>query len=153
MNLEPFGFTSEHLRCSSGTPRTSSTGSSRIKYFPNLLAQVLIALVLVKYATRASLQSYWYSPTLTAPVHPCNRGISTSLYVIQRGNIPEPCFYAEEDYRRCLDDMQACTSKFDCRIHACTDDQSCPPTRDTNDGVRGLTNDAGIRSAICLLCE
>ena len=58
------------------------------------------------------------SPTLTAPVHPCTRGISTSLYVIQRGNNREPCFYAEEDYRRYLDDLQESAVKFDCRIHA-----------------------------------
>jgi putative transposase len=28
------------------------------------------------------------------------------------------CFYAEEDYRRYLDDSQECADKFECRIHA-----------------------------------
>ena len=39
-------------------------------------------------------------------------------HVIQRGNNREPCFYAEEDYRRYLDDLQESAVKFDCRIHA-----------------------------------
>jgi len=39
-------------------------------------------------------------------------------HVIQRGNNREPCFYAEEDYRRYLDDLQESAIKFDCRIHA-----------------------------------
>jgi len=38
--------------------------------------------------------------------------------VIQRGNNREPCFYAEGIYRRYLDDLQECASKFDCLIHA-----------------------------------
>jgi len=44
--------------------------------------------------------------------------IGIPQHVIQRGNNRGPCFYAEEDYRRYLDDLQECTSKFDCRIHA-----------------------------------
>jgi len=39
-------------------------------------------------------------------------------HVIQRGNNRDPCFYAEEDYRRYLDDLQISAKKFDCRIHA-----------------------------------
>jgi putative transposase len=39
-------------------------------------------------------------------------------HVIQRGNNREPCFYAEEDYWRYLDDLQESAVKFDCRIHA-----------------------------------
>ena len=39
-------------------------------------------------------------------------------HVIQRGNNREPCFYAEEDYRRYLNDLHESTIKFDCRIHA-----------------------------------
>ena len=38
--------------------------------------------------------------------------------IIQRGNNCEPYFYAEEDYRRYLDEMQECSGKFDCRINA-----------------------------------
>lgn len=39
-------------------------------------------------------------------------------HVIQRGNNREPCFYAEEDYRHYLDDLQESAVKFDCQIHA-----------------------------------
>jgi putative transposase len=39
-------------------------------------------------------------------------------HVIQRGNNREPCFLAESDYRRYLEDLQACTEKCECRIHA-----------------------------------
>ena len=39
-------------------------------------------------------------------------------HVIQRGNNREPCFYAEEDYRRYLTDLEESASKFDCHIHA-----------------------------------
>ena len=39
-------------------------------------------------------------------------------HVIQRGNNREPCFYAEEDYRRYLNDLHESAVKFDCRIHA-----------------------------------
>ncbi|RLA50758.1 MAG: transposase [Gammaproteobacteria bacterium] len=39
-------------------------------------------------------------------------------HVIQRGNNREPCFYAEEDYRRYLNDLQVSAKKFNCRIHA-----------------------------------
>lgn len=54
----------------------------------------------------------------TALAHPCARGISPSLDVIQRGNNREPCFFAQEDYRRYLDDLSECLRKYDCRIHA-----------------------------------
>jgi putative addiction module killer protein len=39
-------------------------------------------------------------------------------HVIQRGSNREPCFYAEEDYRRYLCDLHESAKKFDCRIHA-----------------------------------
>jgi putative transposase len=39
-------------------------------------------------------------------------------HVIQRGNNREPCFLAEQDYRRYLEDLQACAEKCECRIHA-----------------------------------
>lgn len=39
-------------------------------------------------------------------------------HVIQRGNNREPCFLAEADYRRYLDDLQASAEKSACRIHA-----------------------------------
>ncbi|BAV33065.1 transposase [Sulfuricaulis limicola] len=37
-------------------------------------------------------------------------------HVIQRGNNREPCFLAEEDYRRYLEDLQTCTEKYHCRL-------------------------------------
>lgn len=39
-------------------------------------------------------------------------------HVIQRGNNREPCFLAEQDYRRYLDDLLATAEKFHCRIHS-----------------------------------
>jgi len=39
-------------------------------------------------------------------------------HVIQRGNNREPCFLAEADYRRYLDDLKTSADKFLCRIHA-----------------------------------
>jgi len=39
-------------------------------------------------------------------------------HVIQRGNNRDPCFLAENDYRRYQDDLQASAVKFACRIHA-----------------------------------
>ena len=39
-------------------------------------------------------------------------------HVIQRGNNREPCFFAEEDYQRYLDDLQESAEKYDCRVHA-----------------------------------
>jgi putative transposase len=39
-------------------------------------------------------------------------------HVIQRGNNREPCFLAEPDYRRYLDDAQVSAEKYACRIHA-----------------------------------
>ena len=38
-------------------------------------------------------------------------------HVIQRGNNREPCFYAEEDYQRYLDDLEKSAKKKYCRIH------------------------------------
>ncbi|TVP90169.1 MAG: transposase [Thioalkalivibrio sp.] len=39
-------------------------------------------------------------------------------HVIQRGNNREPCFLAEQDYRRYLEDLAAAAEKSDCRVHA-----------------------------------
>ena len=39
-------------------------------------------------------------------------------HVIQRGNNREPCFYAEEDYRRYLNDLHESAIKYNCCIHA-----------------------------------
>ena len=39
-------------------------------------------------------------------------------HIVQRGNNREPCFLAEADYRRYLDDLREAASKFNCRIHA-----------------------------------
>jgi len=44
--------------------------------------------------------------------------IGMPQHVIQRGNNREPCFYAVEDYRRYLNDLQESATKFNCRIHA-----------------------------------
>lgn len=39
-------------------------------------------------------------------------------HIIQRGNNRAACFYAEEDYRRYLDELAAQTRRFGCAIHA-----------------------------------
>jgi putative transposase len=39
-------------------------------------------------------------------------------HVIQRGNNREPCFLAEEDYGRYLQDLKETATKHGCRIHA-----------------------------------
>jgi len=39
-------------------------------------------------------------------------------HVIQRGNNRNPCFFAEEDYRRYIDDLQKAAEKHTCRVHA-----------------------------------
>jgi putative transposase len=39
-------------------------------------------------------------------------------HVIQRGNNREPCFLAEMDYRRYLEDLQTVAEKYRCRLHA-----------------------------------
>lgn len=39
-------------------------------------------------------------------------------HIIQRGNNREPCFLAEMDYRRYLEDLQATAEKSACRVHA-----------------------------------
>ena len=44
--------------------------------------------------------------------------IGIPQHIVQRGNNREPCFYAEEDYRRYLDDLYKCAKKYDCRVHA-----------------------------------
>jgi hypothetical protein len=35
---------------------------------------------------------------IAVPVLPCTHGLSTSLYVIQRGYNRQACFYSEPDY-------------------------------------------------------
>jgi len=39
-------------------------------------------------------------------------------HVIQRGNNRNPCFFAEEDYSRYIDDLQKVAEKHCCRVHA-----------------------------------
>jgi putative transposase len=39
-------------------------------------------------------------------------------HIIQRGNNREPCFYAEQDYQRYLDDVVDVSSTYDGRVHA-----------------------------------
>jgi len=39
-------------------------------------------------------------------------------HVIQRGNNREPCFFAEHDYERYLDDLEKSSEKSECEIHA-----------------------------------
>lgn len=39
-------------------------------------------------------------------------------HVIQRGNNREPCFYAEDDYYRYLNDLKQALGRNDCRLHA-----------------------------------
>lgn len=40
------------------------------------------------------------------------------IHLIQRGNNRQPCFFADEDYRRYLDWLAECASKTGCQIHA-----------------------------------
>ena len=44
--------------------------------------------------------------------------IGIPQHVIQRGNNREPCFFAEQDYRRYLEDLAKSAHKYDCRVHA-----------------------------------
>lgn len=39
-------------------------------------------------------------------------------HIIQRGNNREPCFFAEADYRRYLDDLGNALARNNCRLHA-----------------------------------
>ena len=39
-------------------------------------------------------------------------------HIIQRGNNREPCFLAEKDYLRYLEDLSDASTKYNCRIHA-----------------------------------
>ena len=45
-------------------------------------------------------------------------GLTSSLYIIQRGNNRSVCFYADEDCRRYLDTLKEQAEKYDCLIHA-----------------------------------
>ena len=54
---------------------------------------------------------------------PCHANPDLTLlvfpqHVIQRGNNREPCFFAEQDYRRYLNDLREAAEKYRCRIHA-----------------------------------
>lgn len=51
-------------------------------------------------------------------MHPCTHGISTSMYVIQRGNNREPCFFSNDDYVRYLEDLHDAAIKNNAVIHA-----------------------------------
>ncbi|MFW2373131.1 MAG: transposase [Gammaproteobacteria bacterium] len=44
--------------------------------------------------------------------------VGVPQHVIQRGNNREPCFYAEDDYRRYINSLAESASKFHCCIHA-----------------------------------
>ena len=39
-------------------------------------------------------------------------------HIIQRGNNRTVCFYAEEDYRRYLDELETLAARFGCAVHA-----------------------------------
>ena len=39
-------------------------------------------------------------------------------HVIQRGNNRQPCFFAERDYCRYLEDLKSASEKYECQIHA-----------------------------------
>ena len=51
-------------------------------------------------------------------MHPCTHGISTSLYVIQRGNNRQACFYADQDYQFFLEWLGKYAKETGCAIHA-----------------------------------
>jgi len=44
--------------------------------------------------------------------------IGIPQHVLQRGNNRQPCFYAVEDYRKFLDELQGSAEKYGCLIHA-----------------------------------
>ena len=44
--------------------------------------------------------------------------IGVPQHVIQRGNNRDPCFFAEDDYQRYLNDLSVSATKYGCRIHA-----------------------------------
>ena len=81
--------------------------------------------------------------------------IGMPQHVIQRGNNREPCFHAEEDYRRYLDDLHTSAENFQCRIHAyvlMTNHITCPPVGNTHGRFGCFANDAGTGEALCVLC-
>jgi putative transposase len=39
-------------------------------------------------------------------------------HVIQRGNNRDPCFFAAQDYRRYLDDLDVARERHGCQLHA-----------------------------------
>lgn len=67
---------------------------------------------------RARLSLPGFPGIFTTSVHPCTHGISTSLYIIQRGNNRTACFYADEDYHRDLDTLKEQADKYNCLIDA-----------------------------------
>jgi putative transposase len=48
----------------------------------------------------------------------CIHGIRTSMYIIQRGNNRQACFYAEDDYRFYLDWLHQYAQETQCAVHA-----------------------------------
>ena len=95
------------------------------------------------------------------PCKPRFNLIGIPQHVIRCGNNREPCFYAEQDYRRYLNDLREVANKYRCRIHAyvlmtnhvaalahpcarvtCASLHIAHPG-DTDDGIRHLANDAG----------
>jgi len=97
-----------------------------------------------------SPESIWQvSPVMfTALVHPCTRGISTSLYVIQRGNDRQPCFYSEEDYQFYLDCLYDACKRYHVNLHAyvlMTNHVHLLMTPETSDGVSRVMQSIGRR--------
>ena len=52
------------------------------------------------------------------PRKPRFTAVGIPQHVIQRGNNREPCFFADQDYRRYLDDLGDALDKNDCVLHA-----------------------------------
>lgn len=47
------------------------------------------------------------------------------VHLIQRGNNRQPCFFADEDYRRYLDWLTEYADKTCCRVAVVTESRSC----------------------------
>lgn len=52
------------------------------------------------------------------PCEPRFNLIGIRQHVVQRGNNREPCFYAEEDCRRYLDDLKRSAEKYGYKVYA-----------------------------------
>ncbi len=69
-------------------------------------------------------------------------------HLIQRGNNRQPCFFADEDYRRYLDWLAEYAGKTDCRIHAyvlMTNHVHLLLSSDRTDACSGLMKSLGQR--------